>query len=213
MHTALIPTAEIALAAGVLGVLLAAIVPTCLYLYVEPRGRLSWGASGDAPRTRRAPVLIRFTAWLSFALGQFALPWLLVPVTCGALLYLQVQLGVGRPLGMAATVLVGVLALVESALAFRLIPLGVRLLAGDAGLGQRAARIASWTGIASGCVFGAGAFIQWAFAVPGLVHPWLRVALGWTALRPVIAYAAVCMLHALLLGRCARVLVDAPKRR
>ena len=45
--------------------------------------------------------------------------------------------------------------------------------------------------------------------IPGFVHPWLRAALVWTALRPVMAYAAVCLVHALLLGRCARALAEA----
>src|SRR4030088_344712 len=101
MESAFAPPLGVVVVGAVLGALLAAILPTCLYLYVEPRGRLSWGTAGDAPHTRRAPAIVRGTAWLSFAVGQLAVPWLLVPAACGLLLYLQMKMGVGRPLGGA----------------------------------------------------------------------------------------------------------------
>jgi hypothetical protein len=54
-----------------------------------------------------------------------------------------------------------------------------------------------------------GLALSWAMmTVPSFVHPWLRFFLAWTALRPVMAYAAVCLLHAMLLGRCDRALAD-----
>ena len=46
------------------------LLPTCLYLYVEPRGRLQWAREGDSPDAPGAPVLVRATAWLSFAGGS-----------------------------------------------------------------------------------------------------------------------------------------------
>jgi hypothetical protein len=189
--------------------LLAAILPTCLYLYVEPRGRRHWAFSGDSPAARRAPPLVRATGWLSFGVGQLAVPVLLVPVGCAILLYLQTKLGVARPIGLVATAGLGLGALVLSLMAFRLLPLGVRLLSRDARLAKRLVRIAAWNRAASGSVLGASGLLSLAMtAIPSFVHPWLRVALAWTALRPVMAYAAVCLLHSLLLGRCARALTE-----
>jgi hypothetical protein len=209
MEIAFAPPVGITVTAAVLGVLLAAILPTCLYLYVEPRGRLHWAAAGDTPGNRRAPVLVRLTAWLSFAVGQLALPWLIVPVACGALLYLQTKLGVGRPTSVAATVAVGAAALVQSVTAFRLLPLGVKLLARDAKVCAMASGRARWNALASVVVLAGCALLSWAMAtIPSFAHPWLRAALVWTALRPVMAYAAVCLLHALLLGQCARALEE-----
>jgi hypothetical protein len=45
-------------------------------------------------------------------------------------------------------------------------------------------------------------------ALPGLVRPVLRHTLEWTALRPMVAFAVVCILHALLLGRSGALLID-----
>lgn len=204
MPNALVPT--VAAIAAVVIALLATILPTCLYVYVEPRGRLSWGTAGDSPRSRRAPTLVRITAWLSFAVGQIAVVWVLVPAGCAVLLYLQSRLGVGGPLGIVATLAVAAMALAQSALAIRLLPLGVRLLARDRKLPARIARLAKWNGLASALLLSLGALLAW--ATPWLLHPWLRVALVWTALRPITAYAGACLIHALLLGQCARVLVD-----
>src|SRR5215472_1850515 len=125
MQAAFGPPATIVVPSVILGALLAGVLPTCLYLYVEPRGRLSWGAAGDTRATRRAPVIVRFTAWSSFVVGQLALPWLLLPAACALILYLQAKIGVGRTVGSAATVIVGVMAIIQSLLAFRLLPLGI----------------------------------------------------------------------------------------
>lgn len=207
-----LPPGVIAVAA-VLGVVLAVIFPTALYLYVEPRGRRQWAAAGDNPDTRRAPALVRLTAWLGFAVGQLAIPWLLVPVACAVLLFLQLKLGVGRPVGMGVTVAVGLAGLVQSVVSLRLLPLGVRMLARDPKLAAKAASRARWHALASAGVLGAMLAIGWAIAtIPSFVHPWLRAALLWTALRPVAAYAGVCLLHAVLLGRCAS-LLDSEKKR
>jgi hypothetical protein len=210
METMFAPPAGIAAVAALVGALFAAILPTCLYLYVEPRGRTHWAVAGDTPSKRRAPVLVRLTAWLSFAVGQLAFPWLVVPVVCGILVYLQSKLGVGGPVGLAATGGLGVVALVQSISAMRLLPLGVRLLARDAKLQKRAASRARFNALLSGGVLGGGMLLNWAMvAMPGFVHPWLRAALTWSAVYPVMAYAALGLAHALLLGRCAALLVDA----
>jgi hypothetical protein len=196
----------------VLATFVFAILPTCLYRYVEPRGRLQWGTAGDSPRTRRAPALVRVTAWASFAVGQLAVLCLVaVPAACAVLLYLQAKLGIGRFFGVAITAAIAVMALAQSLLAVRLLPLGVRLLARDARLPKRIRALAWGNGVGSAISMGTGVLLGSAMgAAPWLVHPWLRVALVWTAIRPVTVYAAVCLVHALLLGRCVRVLVDGP---
>jgi hypothetical protein len=209
METAFSPTIPVGLTLGVsvLAAALAAILPTCLYLYVEPRGRRQWAVAGDTPAHRKAPLVVRLTAWLSFGVGQLALPWLLVPVACAGLVYVQAKLGVLRPVGLAVTLAAGVAAVAQSWLAIRLLPLGVRLLARDAKLCAGIAGRARWNAGLSAAVLASSLALSWAMtALPGLVHPWLRAALAWTALRPVMAYAAVCLLHAILLGRCARAL-------
>ena len=200
--------------AAVLATFAFAILPTCLYRYVEPRGRLQWGAAGDSPRTRRAPALVRLTAWASFAVGQLAVLCLVaVPAACAVLLYLQAKLGIGRFFGVAITAAVAAMALAQSLLAVRLLPLGVRLLARDAGLPKRIGALALGNGFGSALLMGMGVLLGWVMAAaPWLVHPWLRVALVWTALRPLMVYAAVCLVHALMLGQCARVLVDGPSK-
>ena len=210
METAFSPPTGLTVTVAVLAVLFAAILPTCLYLYVEPRGRRQWATAGDRVASRRAPVLVRFTAWFSFVVGQLAIPWLLVPAVCAGLVILQTKLGIARPFGLGVTVAVGVAALLQSLLSLRLIPLGVRLLSRDAKTAARASGGARWNAMVSAGVLVGCVLLSWAIAtVPGFVHPWLRVALVWTALRPVMVYAALCLGHALLLGRCARALADA----
>lgn len=195
----------VTVAVAALASLLAAVLPTCLYLYVEPRGRLQWGVAGDTPTKRRAPALVRATAWMSFAVGQLAFLWLLVPAWCLLLLYLQMKLGVGRTFSLGLTATVGATALVQAVLALRLLPLGVKLLARDARACGAAASRGRLQLTASLTFLMGTAVASWAVgSIPGLVHPWLGAALQWTALRPVMAYAAVCLVHGLLLGKCAR---------
>jgi hypothetical protein len=189
----------------VAGLALASLLPTGLFLYVEPRGRRLWARAGDSPSTRRAPALVRGTAWLSFLLGQLAIPWLLIPVVCGGLLYLQARLGIWKPIAMASTATAGVLALVQALLALGLIPFGVRLLMRDERSCKEAASRARFAATANaGILTGAGA-LGWAMGhVPKFVHPWLGTALAWAVLRPEMIFAAACLVHALVLTRCAR---------
>ncbi len=189
------------------GVLAAGLLPTCLYLYVEPRGRRLWAKDGEttptSPSQRSAPMLVRATAWLGFVLGQLAIPWLLVPVGCGALLYWQAKLGFARPMAFALTASVAVMALVQAVLALRLLPLSVRLLMRNvpaAAAGRSRSRA-----LANASVLGGAFVLSWAIAsIPGIVHPWLGMALGWAVLRPVMGYAVACLLHAALFGWCVR---------
>ncbi len=194
----------ITLALAAAGVLLAGLLPTCLYLYVEPRGRPLWAKEGDSPSTRRAPVLVRATAWFSFVLGQLAIPGLLAPVGCGALLYWQARLGFYKPMGFALTAAVGVMALAQSVLAMHLIPLGVRLLMRDASARARGSQRSRFLAIGNATVLGATVALHGVMAIPGFVHPWLGIAICWAVLRPLMAFASACLLHAILFGWCTR---------
>jgi hypothetical protein len=182
--------------------LLAAVVPTCIYLYVEPRGRRLWPREGDSPSSRRAPPLVRVAAWLSFLLGELAIPWLAVPVACGVLLYLQAKLGLWRPIGIGVTAACGVMGVFQTLLALRLIPLGVRLLMRNAPVSVLAGSRARFAALANVALLG-GAYGLWSVAhVPGVVNPWLSAALGWAALRPVMVYGVACLVHSLVLWQC-----------
>ncbi len=183
--------------AGILG----AIVPTGVYLYVEPRGRRQWAVPGDTSRTRRAPLLVRFTAWASFFLGQAALPWLLLPVAAAVLVQLQIRLGAGGPTALGITALLGMAALAQALFAARLLPLGVRLLVGDVGVAPRARRLGGVSAVILAGALGAGAAM---YVLPGLVHPVLRATLAWALVRPIVAFALASLVHAFLLHRCAR---------
>jgi hypothetical protein len=194
------------LAVVLLGSLLAAIVPTCLYVYVEPRGRRQWAVAGDTPSTRRAPALLRFTAWLSFVVGQLGLPLLLVPATCAGLLYVQVRLGSLSPVGLGVTAALGIAALVQALLALRLVVVGVRLLARNAKECGRAAAVGRFYGTVHGLVLAGTMALGWAMrTMPGFVKPVLRHTLEWTALRPVLAFAVISLIQALLLARSGQI--------
>lgn len=202
------PTGLLVVAASLAG-LLAAIVPTCLYLYVEPRGRRQWATAGDTPSTRRAPALVRLTAWLSFVVGQLAIASLLVPAACALLFYAQLRLGVARPVGLAVTGAVGGASLAQSFLGLSQWVLGIKLLAHDERLRERAAGRARTAAVFSMMVLGGAVGLRWALStMPSLVHPVLRHALIWTAVWPVLGFAALSFVHALLLGRCAQVLLS-----
>jgi hypothetical protein len=210
MKGAFVPPVEVIVVASVLGALCLAILPTCLYLYVEPRGRAHWARPGDSPADRTAPLLVRTAAWLSFVVAELAVPWGIVPATCGVLLYLQAKLGIARPFGFFVTAAVFILAVAQVIAAVRLLPLGVHLLVRDPRVGSRAGALARTNAVLSAFVLAAGAGLARVMAdVPGLVHPWLRTALEWSALWPLEAYAALCLLHALVLWPCARACAEA----
>jgi len=199
----------VAIVAVLLGLSCAAILPTCVYLYVEPRGRLNWATPGDSPERRRAPVLVRVAAWTSLAMGQLALPWLAVPIGCGALIYLQAQLGILRPAGLVVSVLALAMSLAEVLVSVGLWPLGIRLLVRGERLADRVRRRARLVLAASAATIGTGGLVSWLLSgSPRLVHPWLRAVLERAAIWPIEVYAAVCLVHAIVLGQCLRVLAD-----
>jgi hypothetical protein len=189
--------------------LLAAIVPTALYFFVEPRGRRMWATEGDSAATRRAPGVVRLTAWLSFALAQVAIPWLIVPVYCAALLYVQARIGYLRPVGIAVTAGVGVAGLIQALLSLRLWPLGIKLLMHETGLCASLKRRTVATLLANAVVLGAMSLLDLAITnIPHFIHPLLRGALVWGALRPVMIYAVVCLAHAMLMNACCGAMSD-----
>ncbi len=205
MKGAFVPPVEVIVVASVLGALCIAILPTCLYLYVEPRGRPQWARPEGVPARRHAPLLVRTTAWLSFVVAELAAPWALVPVACGVLLYLQAKLGIARPIGFFITAVVLILAVAQVGAALRLLPLGVRLLVRDSRVAARGGDVArSHAALSALVLAGSGGLTRVMTGVPGLVHPWLRTALEWSALWPLEAYAALCLVHALLLWACVR---------
>jgi hypothetical protein len=205
MKGAFVPPVEVIVVASVLGALCVAILPTCLYLYVEPRGRMQWARSADSPATRHAPLLVRTAAWLSFVVAELAVPWALVPAACGVLLYLQAKLGIARPVGFFITAVVFILAVAQVIAAVRLLPWGVRLLVRDPRVGSRMGAVArSHAALSAFVLAGSGGLTQVMTGIPGLVHPWLGTALEWSALWPLEAYAALCLVHALLLWACVR---------
>jgi hypothetical protein len=204
-----VPTLSPAIAAavGVFVGLLLCILPTFLYLYVEPRGRPQWG--GDAG-PRRAPALVHLAAWSSFAVGQIAIPSLLVPAACVALEVIQVKLGIVHPGGYVAAAAVGALALAQALLSLGLIPAGVRVLMNDTRAMARVLRFARNRAIGAGAILSTALSLGWSMdSLPGLVHPWLRAALVWAALRPVELFAAASLLQAVLLWQAVRIATPA----
>jgi hypothetical protein len=205
---AAVPIAVWVVAGAALSVVLS-IVPTCLFLYVEPRGRLQWARAGDTAASRRAPLLVRTTAWLSFLLAQLGLVWLWVPVACVGLSYLQIRLGIAKPLSLAATAVAGAMGVAEVAMGLRLGLLGVRLLVRERRECSTASGRARHYVFVSAILLAGSAALGWVVhALPGSVNTWLATALEWAAILPLRAYSAACLLHALLLGLCAPALTE-----
>jgi hypothetical protein len=195
---ATLPPAVFAIAWGV-AVAIAAILPTCLYAVVEPRGRLAWARAGDRPEARRAPLLVRCAAWACFAIGQLGLLHLVVPLSCAAILYVQARLGMLQPAGLLATAGFGVLALFQSVYAALAVPMGVRLLVRDRGLLARGPSIAWRRAVTGASLLALVLLAGWGMARDS-IHPWLQAVLFWAALRPVQVLSAAILLHAALLG-------------
>jgi len=87
------------------------------------------------------------------------------------------------------------------------VPLGVRMLAG--GAVQKVAAFARVDAAVHGTILAGALALGWAMrTVPGFVRPVLRHTLEWAALRPVAAFAAICLLQALLLARSSALMVD-----
>jgi hypothetical protein len=197
-------------AAIALGAFLFCIIPTVTLLYVEPRGRPHWAVPGDDPSKRRAPLLVRLTAWLSFAAGQTSLLWLALPASCVGLIYAHAKLGAGKPMALGILGLLAVATLLQAILSFRLLPLGVRLLVRDAKAAGQARARGRRNAVASAAFLALSFAVGWALmTIPGLMNPWVRTAVLYAVLRPMGAYAALCLVHALLLSRCSHLLGDA----
>src|SRR4051812_30867932 len=111
--------------ASILGLILFSIFPTVTYLYVERRARPHWGDLA----AKRAPGVVRATAWTSLALGQLGIVWLVFPVVCGGLVYALSRVGHGGTMGYGLILGLGALALIQAITALGLVPFGIRVLA------------------------------------------------------------------------------------
>jgi hypothetical protein len=182
--------------------LLFSIVPTATYLYVEGRSRRHWvdAASGR----KKAPALVRLAAWSSLFVSQLALPALLIPVECGAVLFALSKLGRASLGGSAVLVLLGLSAILQVVMCVRLFPLGIRLLARDQKLATRAKSAARAIGFVN--LLGlASAGLVYALMLTGMFHPIVRVTLYFGVVIPMAIFAGIGLVQALFVGQAGRI--------
>jgi hypothetical protein len=179
-----------------------AIVPTATYLYTERRTRPNWveaSAAGGAKAGRvRAPIAVRLAAWGSLALGQLAIPWLIVPAACAVVLFGLGQVGAATTTLWIVLPFLGVAAVLQSIVAFRLFPFGIRLLARDKSIAARSRSVAGML-VAVNLVALAAAGLGFALIhVPRFVHPVLAMVLRVGIVLPVAFFGALGLASALL---------------
>ena len=201
--------------AGVFAFLMLSIVPTATYLYVERRCRRHWietkdashvsfaVAAGRAPRTR-APLLVRIAAWWSMAVGQLAIPWLVVPGACGLVLYTLAKVGRSSFSSSALIVGLGVAALLQSIFVFRLFPLGIRLLARDAKARARTRSVAVSLAVVNLLALAMSGLTYALLHVPGFLNPIVRVTLFYGAVIPIAVFAVLGLVQSLVVARAGR---------
>lgn len=194
----------LAAVAAVLAFGLFSIVPTVTYLYVERRSRRHW--IDAASSRKRAPMFVRGVAWWSLAIGQLGLPWLLVPATCGSVVFMLAKIGKATPSGTALLVTLGVAALAQAVFAFRLFPFAIRLLARDAKVKKSGAGFALSFGAVQLLALGAAAATFLLFPSSGFLTPVVRMALKWCAIVPVAAFAGVGLVVSAGAARASKVL-------
>jgi hypothetical protein len=175
------------------------IVPTATYIYAERRSRPHWAdAESSSAGSARAPIAVRLAAWGSLALGQLAIPWLLVPAVSVLVLLGLSQVGAATTTIWIALSGLALAALLQSFVAFRLFPFGIRLLARDKSIRARSRSVAGMlVGVNVGALVAAGL----AFAVihlPRFVPPNLAMALRLGIVLPVAIFGALGLASALL---------------
>jgi hypothetical protein len=182
--------------AAVLGFGLFALVPTITYLYVEKRSRKHWldAASGR----KNAPIFVRVVAWWSLAIGQLALPWLLVPATCGTVLFTLAKLGKSSTSGTLLIGALGIAAIAQAIYALRLFPFAIRLLARDAKLRKRGTGFAISFGIVQLVALGAAGLTFTLLRVPGFLNPIVRMTVYYGAIIPVLVFSGIGLVIAAL---------------
>jgi hypothetical protein len=198
--------------AGVFAFLMLSIVPTATYLYVEKRCRRHWsdasnasftGVAGKAVRVR-APLFVRIAAWWSMAVGQLAIPWLIVPGACGTILYALDKVGRSSFSATALVAVLGVVAVLQSVFVFRLFPLGIRLLARDAKAEARARSVAVSLGGVSVLALATTGLTYMLLHVPGFLNPIVRVTLFYGVVIPIAVFAALGLVQSLVVARAGR---------
>ena len=198
--------------AGVFAFLMLSIVPTATYLYVEKRCRRHWSSAANATFTGvagkavriRAPLFVRAAAWWSMAVGQLAIPWLIVPGACGAILYTLAKVGRGSVSATALIAGLGVVALLQSVVVFRLFPLGIRLLARDAKSRARARSVAVSLGFVSLLALAMTGLTYMLLQVPGFLNPIVRVTLFYGVVIPIAVFAALGLVQSVVVARAGR---------
>jgi hypothetical protein len=178
--------------AVVVGLLFFSIFPTATYLYVEKRARPHWGDVGG----KRAPGIVRATAWASLALGQMGFLWLVLPVVCGGLVYALARVGHGGTAGYTAIVLLGVFALLQSITSFGLVPFGIRALARNSTMRAKAKGLARVIGLVNVAALGMAATTYGMMLVRGILHPIIKVGLVYGVALPVGVFALLSLVLA-----------------
>ncbi len=176
------------------------IVPTATYFYTERRTRPNWIETSvvGGSKTARAPILVRLAAWGSLALGQLAIPWLIVPAACAVVLFGLGQVGAATTTLWIVLPFLGVSAVLQSIVAFRLFPFGIRLLARDKSIRARSRSVAGML-VAVNLVALAAAGLGFALIhIPRFVHPVLAMVLRVGIVLPVALFGALGLASALL---------------
>jgi hypothetical protein len=195
--------------AAVVGLLFFSIFPTVTYLYVEKRARPHWGDVAG----KKAPAIVRATAWFSLALGQLGLIWLVLPVVCGGLVLALSRVGHGGAAGYTAIVLLGVLALVQSITSFGLVPFGIRVLARNSGVRAKARGISRVIGLVNVAALGMAATTYGMMLVRGILHPIIKVGLVYGVALPVSVFALVSLVLAGMMSSAATASAEIDRKR
>jgi len=185
------------IAGTLLGIVLFAIFPTATYLYVEKRSRRHWADVAGA----RAPGVVRLASWVSLALGQLCILWLVLPVVCGFLVAGLMKIGHGNLLGYGLVVGLGVIALVQAIAGLGLIPFGLRMLARNSGARKRARSLGVVLGVVNGIALALAGATYALMALTDTFHRFIRVGLAFGVAMPVGIYAIASLVLAALMAR------------
>lgn len=194
--------------AAILGLLMFAVFPTATYLYVEKRARAHWGDLAS----RRAPGPVRATAWLSLALGQLCILWLLFPVVCGGLVFALSRVGHGGTMGYALILGLGLLALLQALTSFGLIPFGIRVLARGSSMREKASSLSRVVTLVNAAALGTSMFAYAMMYLPGMLHRVIKIGLVFGVALPVGIYALAALILAALMSRAAASTTQSPRK-
>lgn len=186
----------VSIVSALLGLLFFCLLPTSVYLYVERRARPHWGDVAD----KRAPLVVRATAWCSLALGQMCILWLAVPAAAAGILYVCMRIGHGSTLGYALVGALGVFGLLQSLASFGLFPFGIRVLARNSSMRARAKKVSAILALVN-----LGALASAALSYFGMYlrvfHPIVKISIVYGLALPVGVFALLSLLLAALMSR------------